>query len=119
MSRSRLLSIVLILGLLLAPTTAVKATWAAEHNPAPAAPTDSTLILLNEVMPKADAGGFEWVEVHNGARYHVYLPLVLRSYGGIASALLIRPAGLQASAAASQASAASSQTSVCGFAGVG
>ena len=38
-------------------------------------------IVINEVMPKPDVGEYEWVELTNRA-YRVYLPIVLKGFGG-------------------------------------
>ncbi|HSR34273.1 MAG TPA: lamin tail domain-containing protein [Anaerolineae bacterium] len=43
-------------------------------------------IRINEVMPKPEGGEFEWVELYNGGFFHLYLPLVLRSFPGEAAA---------------------------------
>ncbi|MCD6345660.1 MAG: VWA domain-containing protein [Anaerolineae bacterium] len=38
-------------------------------------------VVINEVMPKPGTGEYEWVELTNRV-YHVYLPLVLKGFGG-------------------------------------
>jgi Mg-chelatase subunit ChlD len=82
-SSHRILLLTLILGLLFTPTldlaSAPPVAAARTARAAPqAAPTGDT-VRLNEVMPKAATGGFEWVEIWNTAPfYEVFLPSVLR-----------------------------------------
>lgn len=91
MSTRRLALLSLILVVLLVPVMQAGASEEVSHErvanaAAPAAArAQAQVIVLNEVMPKAGAGGYEWVEVRNASdRFRVFLPLLLR--GGAAFA---------------------------------
>jgi len=82
---------IIVLALLLMPMGASQARI--EESPqmsrrpeALAASDGETNIALNEVMPKADSGGAEWVEIYNTQPlYKIFLPIVMRAVGGSGS----------------------------------
>jgi len=40
-------------------------------------------VIINEVMPTADSGQYEWVELYNSFPFYtLYLPLVIKNYSG-------------------------------------
>lgn len=106
----RLLAIPLLLGLLLTPIARLEATAEVRRTPiqssvvAQETTNEHSPIVLNEVMPKPDEGGYEWVELYNTAEGHgVYLPLVLKVFAGLASATSAPSAVPQAATRTAQA----------------
>lgn len=84
----RLAWLMLILAVLFVPVVPASATpRVSRHAAQPSAAATAAdrrdrPLYLNEVMPKAAAGGYEWVELHNTADYRLFLPLILQAYGG-------------------------------------
>jgi len=80
--------VALLLPLSSPPLQARQASWAGQAAPSIRSSLDSTAALeqkgkirINEVMPKPEAGGVEWVELYNPRTCYVYLPLVMRNAG--------------------------------------
>jgi hypothetical protein len=81
----RVLGVVVLLSLLLSlsPSQLSQARQVSSLTATPTAdPMPGASIRINEVMPKPEAGDFEWVELYNPRTFLVYLPLVLRNGNG-------------------------------------
>lgn len=90
-NRSQILIGAIALVLLLVPMGASQAKFTESLGTArpakalvPAAAERS--IVLNEVMPKADGDGAEWIELYAQPIYKIFLPLVIRSNGSSSTA---------------------------------
>jgi formylglycine-generating enzyme required for sulfatase activity len=81
----RILGVAVLLSLLLSlsPSHLLQAR---QVSPLTATPTAGRMpgarIRINEIMPKPEAGDFEWVELYNPRTFLAYLPLLLRNGSG-------------------------------------